>query len=269
MEIPLSTDNPVPLKLVFIPPGEFSMGSPEPEVGRKPDEKLHPVRITRGFYLSVTEITQAQWEAVMHTAPWKGKPQVQEGTTLPAVCIGWEQANEFCRTLSALEKKEFRLPTEAEWEYAHRAGGKTTYSFGDDPAQLTEFAWFREEPNATTAQHKFAQPVGTKAANPFGLYDMNGNVWEWCFDHYDKKYYEASPENNPQGPTSGSFCVRRGGSWQSDPTIFRAAYRSVESPSNTNVVDLGFRLAMSVGETPSALETGSATDQEATNSGND
>ena len=188
-------ENSIGMVLVPIPAGEFLMGSPETEPGRRDNEVQHQVTLTKPFLLGVHEVTQGQWQAVMGTTPWKGKEFVKEGDDYPATYVSWHDAVEFCRKLSEKEGLEYRLPTEAEWEYACRAGTTTAYSFGDDASELGEYAWYRE--NARNVGQKYAHTVGQKKPNPWGLYDMHGNVWEWCSDWYGD--YPSGSVTDPQG----------------------------------------------------------------------
>ena len=235
--------NSIGMKLNLIPAGEFMMGSPADEADRQEHEgPQHNVRITKAFYLGVTEVTQGQWFAVMKTKPWEGKEYVKDGDNYPATYVSWDDSVEYCQKLSALEGKRYRLPTEAEWEYACRGGKSTLYSFGSNSSLLKNFAWFDE--NAWNIDEKFAHVAGTKQSNPFGLYDMHGNVWEWCSDGYDKEYYSASPVSDPAGPSTGSDRVNRGGSWFNTAGYCRSALRSGGDPSS-RYDSLGFRLVLS------------------------
>ena len=155
----------------------------------------------------------------MGTEPWWGK----EGPNYPATYVSWNDAVAYCKKLSEKEGKTYRLPTEAEWEYACRAGTKTAWSFGNDEKVLGDYAWYEE--NADDIGEEYAHQVGLKKPNAFGLYDTHGNVFEWCHDYYEEDYYQQSPTNDPQGPESGSFRVLRGGSWN-----FLRALRSFRSP---------------------------------------
>jgi formylglycine-generating enzyme required for sulfatase activity len=174
----------VAMDMIWIEPGTFLMGSPESEQGRGENEgPQHEVMISRGFYLGKFELTQEQWEGVMETSPWSGdkgndKYDVQEQRDHPAVYISWNDVQEFVHRLNvAAGDSLYRLPTEAEWEYAARAGTATRWSFGEDESRLGDYAWY--EKTAAHAQLGYGQPVGTKLPNPWGLYDMYGNVWEW------------------------------------------------------------------------------------------
>ena len=243
--------NSIGMKLKLIPAGEFMMGSSKSAeaVAKEFDTKAeyyenehpqHRVRITRPFYLGTTEVTQGQFEAVMGTSPWKDKTYVKAGSDYAASYLSWEDAVEFCERLSAKEGKTYRLPTEAEWEYACRAGSRTAYSFGDDSSDLGPYAWF--EDNADEANEKCAHQVGRKRANSWGLYDMHGNVYEWCSDWYEGDYYANSPTDDPSGPATGSTRVARGGSWYRSPWRCRSANRIRDTPVIRNG-NLGFRVA--------------------------
>ncbi len=179
------------MELRLIPAGEFTMGSPRSEKGRGDNEHQHRVRVTKPFYLSVYEVTQAEYEKVMGA-----NPSYFKGANRPVNEVSWDDATEFCKRLSAKEGKTYRLPTEAEWEYACRAGTATQYSFGGDGAKLGDRAWYRR--NSDDNLH----PVGEKKPNAWGLHDMHGNAREWCQDRYDLEYYWESPVDDPQGPSS-------------------------------------------------------------------
>jgi WD40 repeat protein/formylglycine-generating enzyme required for sulfatase activity len=230
-----SITNTIGMKLNLIPSGTFMMGSPEGEPDRSDNEHQHPVTISKAFYMQTTEVTQGQWKALMGTEPWKGGRNVEEGTDYPAVYVSYDDAVEFCRKLSKQEAVEYRLPTEAEWEYACRAGAKTRWSFGDDEKALGDYGWY--DRNASGYAHQ----VGEKKPNAFGLYDMHGNVWEWCSDYYSKDYYKGSPKQEPQGPAAGSSYVFRGGSWFDLTLRTRSTFRNNNTREFSNV-DLGFRL---------------------------
>ncbi|WP_197454779.1 SUMF1/EgtB/PvdO family nonheme iron enzyme [Stieleria varia] len=234
-----SITNSIGMRLNLIPAGTFLMGSPATEQDRQDDETQHRVTLTKDFYLGTTEVTQGQWESVMGTTPWKGQRYVKEGSNVAATYVSWEDAVEFCKKLSAKEGKTYRLPTEAEWEYACRGGTTTAYGFGDDPTGLSEYGWF--DGNAWDVEQKFAHEVGLKRANAFGLYDMHGNVWEWCSDW--KADYPAGSVTDPQGPSTGSLRGFRGGSWYDVAGYCRSADRNFISPGFRSY-DLGFRVAV-------------------------
>lgn len=233
--------NSLGANMLLIPAGSFTMGSPASDSDAVSDEKPQfGVTISKAYYLGETEVTQGQWKAVMKTEPWKGKVFVREGDNYPATFISWDDATEFCRRLSAREGRSYRLPTEAEWEYACRAGSTRRYSFGDSATNLSEHGWF--DKNAWDADEKYAHAVKQKRPNAFGLYDVHGNVREWCSDWYGE--YPTTPVVDPVGPTEGSFRVFRGGSWYDDAAFCRSAFRIRRTPDFRNG-SLGFRLALS------------------------
>ena len=223
--------NTIGMKLKLIPPGEFTMGSPEREPGRGIDEIQHLVKITKPFYLSAHEVTQQQYKQVM------GKnPSISVGATKPAENITWDDAVKFCRMLSELEEGvTYRLPTEAEWEYACRAGSSTAYSFADDARQLGKYAWYYKNSDNTT------HPAGEKLPNAWGLYDMHGNVFEWCQDWYDHRYGRLKVVSNPAGPVGGQYRVLRGRAYVSRPALIRSASR-YHSPPDHQSSAFGFRV---------------------------
>jgi len=236
---PKEVVNTIGMKLLLIPAGTFTMGSPDSEKYHFDNETQHQVTLTKPFHMGRTEVTQGQWKKVMGTEPWKGKTYVKEGDDYAAVYVSWDDAVEFCKKLSAMEGKVYRLPTEAEWEYACRGGTKTAFSFGNDDAELGKYAWFHG--NAWDIDEKYPHGVAQKLPNPFGLHDMHGNVWEWCSDWYDD--YPSTPLTDPRGPSSGSSRVLRGGSWVSVPYVVRCAYRLLNTPEYRSGDD-GFRLVL-------------------------
>jgi sulfatase modifying factor 1 len=238
IELP-SITNTIGMTFNKIPAGTFTMGSPATETDRQDNETQHPVTITKPFYMQTTEVTQGQWKEVMGTEPWKGEQYVKEGPNNAATYVSWDDAVAFCKKLSEKESKTYRLPTEAEWEYACRAGTETTWNFGDDEKALGDYAWYRE--NAWDIGEAYAHQVGLKKPNAFGLYDMHGNVFEWCHDYYGEDYYKQSPAKDPTGPTSGSSRVLRGGSWGLDSRVTRSAFR-LRSVAGVRSHHYGFRL---------------------------
>ena len=196
--------NTIGMKFVLIPKGTFMMGSPSNESGRDSDEKQHKVTLTKGFYMGTTEVTQAQWKAIMGD-----DPSYFKGDDNPVEIVSWNDAQEFIKKLNRKDgTNKYRLPTEAEWEYACRAGSKTKFCFGDSDSRLGDYAWYSN--NSSSKTHSVAQ----KKPNAWGLYDMHGNVYEWCGDWYDKNY-PGGYVTDPKGPSSGSYRVYRGGSWGS------------------------------------------------------
>jgi len=211
-------------EFVKILAGGFQMGS---ESGDGDEKPAHLVRITKTFELGRYLVTQAQWEAAMGSNPSQFK-----GADLPVETVSWNDVQEFLSKLNARKDGyRYRLPTEAEWEYAARAG--TT---GDNAGDLDSTAWYRENSNSQT------HPVGQKQANAWGLHDMLGNVWEWCQDWYGENYYQNSPAEDPQGPSSGALRVLRGGTWVGNSRVVRVAYRGRNNPDFRNDF-IGFRCA--------------------------
>ncbi len=211
------------------------MGSDSNDLMYEPDEApVHDVVITKGLYLGIYEVTQAQWTAVM-----KNNPAIfqifDDSPSHPIEYITWNQAQIFISQLNKKGLGNFRLPTEAEWEYACRAGTTTAYSWGDKMATngKSEYTWANSRSFART------HPVGTKQPNPWGLYDMNGNVWEWCQDWYAA--YDSEPHTDPKGPTEGEMKVFRGGSWFDFYEAHRSANRHKHAPDEAYAA-VGFRL---------------------------
>ena len=221
------------MEFAFIPPGLFKMSSSEEVEDREDDEKLHMVLLTQGFYMQTTPVTQAQWESVMQNNPSEFKGD----RNLPVENVSWEDTQVFIGRLNEKERgRVFSLPTEAQWEYACRAGTETKFYIGDSEADLDRAGWHSGNSDGQT------HPVGQKEPNGFGLYDMHGNVWEWCQDWYDKNYYRNSPPTDPKGPSSGSYRVLRGGSWFGRGRYLRCADRDWYDPA-ARLDGLGLRLA--------------------------
>lgn len=223
--------NSIGMKLRLIEPGEFMMGS---EKGDKQEKPVHKVKITQAFYIGVYEVTQEQCEKIMGKNPSSFK-----GANLPVDSVGWKDAEEFCKKLSEKEGVEYFLPTEAQWEYACRAGSNTEYYWGDK--MDNEFCWF------TGTSARKTHDVGTKKPNDFGLYDMSGNVYEICSDWYDENYYTVSPEEDPKGPEKGAAKAIRGGSWNNRETYCRSASR-VDLSDRAEMQRIGFRVCCVVSE---------------------
>ena len=237
-----SLSNGESMEFVWVPSGTFQMGSPSSEAGRDNDEgPVHEVTISKGFYLGKYEVTQGQWEAVMGTTPWRGEYGVRSGSAYPAVYVSWNDAQEFIGRLnSAAGSEVYRLPTEAEWEYACRAGTTIRWSFGDDESQLTHYAWYIA--NTWYVGEHYGHRVGTLRPNAWGLYDMHGNVWEWVHDWHDEDYYSRSSLVDPWGPLTGSGRVVRGGSFfYCSARSVRSAIRNDVSP-RARFCSIGFRL---------------------------
>jgi formylglycine-generating enzyme required for sulfatase activity len=237
--------NSIGMKFKLIPAGEFLMGAPESDSLHFAMPQ-HKVRITKPFYLGMFEVTQAEYEKVMGKNPSKFSKtgffadilKGMDTSSFPVETVSWDDAVEFCKRLSAKEGQTYRLPTEAEWEHACRAGSPTRYCFGDDGSRLVEYAWFK----ANSDEH--THPVGQKKPNAWGLHDMHGNVWEWCNDWYGEDYHAKSPKDDPPGPATGSTRVFRGGSWYNAAGRCQSKDRFVNYPTNRTSV-LGFRVARS------------------------
>jgi len=246
---------------VYIPPGEFLMGSPPDEPGRQPNEHRHKVILSQGFYMMTTEVTQKQWTAVMEDNP---SAFSDCGPDCPVENVAWTEVNRFIKRLNSQAKVKiersaenqplaepknrtgdveqdppgrlrYRLPTEAQWEYACRAGSRGWFYFGGDIWDLNGYAWYKN--NADGQPH----PVARKKANAFGLYDVHGNVWEWCQDY--ARAYPTKISIDPSGPAKGSFRVARGGSWYYPALEARSANRLYLAPDVGNY-NVGFRLVM-------------------------
>jgi formylglycine-generating enzyme required for sulfatase activity len=288
--MPRETTNSLGMRLVRITPGRFLMGSPRQEPGRKDDEETaHTVEITRGYYLGKYEVTRGEFAQFVKATGYQTEAEKSgEGSfgldargqfelharftwqtpgwlqtdDHPVVCVTWNDAAAFCRWLSKREGTTYRLPTEAEWEYACRGGTTTRFCSGDGEAGLArvgnvaDAALKRRFPGLDDARspasaandgHVFTAPVGKYEANAFGLHDMHGNVWEWCQDWFDRNYYFNSPKTDPQGPDTGEFRVLRGGSFRFGPDRARSGSRSGDARLHWNdpsarAVDLGFRV---------------------------
>lgn len=245
--------NGLTMRLVWCPAGEFTMGCSEFEFrkvlgfGKRIKHEQVPVTLTHGFWLGETEVTQAQWRTVMESTPWQGQADMKVGDEYPAVYVNYEDALDFCRKWSEQEQKagrlpagwEYRLPSSAQWEYACRAGTTTSYSFGDDSAELGKYAWF--EGNQKPGE-EHAQPVRQKRANPWGLYDMYGNVWEWCLDANGELPGGKDPLVKPGQQDKKPFWINRGGCFYNPAMLCLSGfYHSWQTTSHSNC---GFRVAL-------------------------
>lgn len=223
------------VEFIKIESGCFHMGrDPNTEQGAKDELPRHKVCITKPFYIGKTEVTQDQWMKIMDFNPSKFK-----GGDRPVERVSWNTVDEFLMVLNEQEwGARYRLPTEAEWEYAARAGTATRYFFGDDPGELAEYAWYA---NQDTAEQ--THPVAAKRPNPWGLHDVYGNVWELVNDRYGSEYYSHSPTDDPPGPNTGHLRVDRGGGWRHGEKHCRSAERDRVAPRLMES-DLGFRLVL-------------------------
>ncbi len=247
-EPPKEVVNSIGMKLKLVPAGEFLMGSPDSdEDALEHEAPPHRVRITQPIYLGIYQATRGQFgrfvEATRYqtdaekdgqggygreasSSKWVQSPQFtwrsagfEQTDDHPVVNVSWYDASAFCEWLSCQEGQPYRLLTEAEWEYACRAGTTMRFSFGDSEIILGQYAWYLANSNNQT------HPVGEKKANAFGLHDLHGNVWEWCWDEYDAEYYKKSPASDPRGPEQACHRVFRGGGWFNVPQDARSAYR--------------------------------------------
>jgi sulfatase modifying factor 1 len=273
--------NSIDMKLKLIKAGKFLMGSPKDEEGRYDNEgPQHEVEITKAFYMGAHPVTRGQFAAFVKAADYKteaekegkafgynaSKKAFDEGAYTwrdpgflqtadhPVVVATWNDATAFCVWLSKKEGKTYELPTEAEWEYACRAGTKTRFWCGDRDADLKgnaniADASFKEKYSAGDWAvswddgYAFTSPVGRFKANPWGLYDMHGNVWQWCADYYDGKYYENSNKKDPLNSSKSNSRVLRGGSWGHEPRHCRSAGRGINVPAN-RLSNFGFRVVL-------------------------
>jgi formylglycine-generating enzyme required for sulfatase activity len=267
MGVPVETTNSLGMRFVLIPPGEFDMGATADlidQLAKEAESKneavqivdslrsatpRHRVRLTRPFYLGVCEVTQMEFERVMGSNPSKFK----ENPNCPVEMVTWGEVTAFCSKLTESPREqaahaEYRPPTEAEWEYACRAGTTTLFSFGDDPQALTFCGWWLY---ASQRQQRQPQPVGQLRPNAWGLYDMHGNVWEQCQDWWSREYYGSSPVEDPMGPASGSKRVVRGGAWHDLPYFCVSLSRRDCGPGE-RYAGLGFRVVRAVSSSPAA-----------------
>ncbi len=224
----IDLSNDVKLEMILIPKGKFFMGSPDTEKGRGANELIHEVTISKSFFMGKFEVTQEQWQVVLGENPSEIK-----GIKLPVTNVSWNDSLRFIKKLNEITKRSFRLPTEAEWEYACRGNTKTAYSFDAEllPSQANFFGSDLAKP----------VPVGSYKPNALGLYDMHGNVWEWCNDWFAA--YSKNPAIDPQGPVNGEYRVLRGGSFVNRELSIRSAVRFLDTASYSFEFR-GFRLAL-------------------------
>lgn len=257
-ELTIQLGNGVEMPFVLIPAGSFLMGS---EKGADDERPLHRVVISKPFYMAKYELTQSQWEAVMGKHKWLSEltegDNEMSGPTKAMNVLSWNDCQQFISKLKAkVPSHSFALPTEAQWEYACRAGSTTEFQFGDDPSKVGDYAWFQGNmnwPGQPGFKGKaFYHDVGRKKPNAWGLYDMHGGVWEWCADRYNADYYFDSPLVDPIGPEEGRFRVLRGGSWFRYAKYARSSYRRFFHPEGSSdgvtawINDFGCRLVINV-----------------------
>ena len=232
----------VNMKMIWVEGGDFLMGCTS-EQGNCESDEQNVRRVTvDGFYIGMLEVTQSQWEKVVGTSIYQqwtkadisGSPSRGVGPDYPMYCVSWDEAMEFCRLLSNKMGRTYTLPTEAQWEYAARGGNKNEGAKYAGSNMIDAVAWYTDNSGSST------HIVGSKRANALGIYDMSGNVWEWCKDWYANSYVSYDT-NNPVGPSSGSNRVRRGGSWNFSASGCRVAFRNSSSPGNRRDY-LGFRV---------------------------
>jgi formylglycine-generating enzyme required for sulfatase activity len=248
------------IEFIWIPKGSFMMGSPATEEDRRTNEKQHRVNLTQGYWLGATEVTKGQFKQFVRATAYKttaekegscwiydGEWQNKSGYSWknlgfsqsddhPVACVSRHDAKTYIKWLNQQGQGRFSLPTEAQWEYAARAGTTTAYSFDNDASQLGDYAWYKKNSGKKT------QPVASKKPNPWGLYDMHGNVWEWTADWYDRTS-PSGTTTDPTGGNSGSTRVIRGGGWNATAQYLRSAFRYFGSPGYRNYY-IGFRLLL-------------------------
>jgi uncharacterized protein (TIGR02996 family) len=246
--------NSIGMDLVLIPAGSFLMGTPETEKGRSDEELLHEVTLSKPFYFGIFAVTQRQYEAVMGVNPSRFNREANGGPDHPVDRVGWSKAGEFCRRLSDLPEeakhgRNYRLPTEAEWEHACRAGdcSNPAFHFGDTASsRLANFDGSHLSGGADAGPYlERTARVGSYPPNAWGLYDMHGNVWNWCSDWYGADYYRTGPAVDPPGPDHGEFRILRGGAWYFDGRVCRTGYRCSHTTEDGNE-RMGFRVVMTV-----------------------
>ena len=254
-DAPREVKNSIGMTFIRISAGTFLMGSPAGELHRNADETQHEVTVTNPFFLGVHEVTQGQYEKIMGTNPsyWSangdGKQRFKnkDTTHYPVERVSWHDAIEFCKKLSAAEKRTYRLPYEAEWELACRAGTKTVFSAGNDFhsnfANINGLGYSSYGKETAGPFFRSTVRVGGYPPNDVGLHDMHGNVQEWCADWYGENYYKKCAKDDPPGPPQGSERVLRGGAWPSSAKACRSALRNHLPPDEKNYAT-GFRVVM-------------------------
>ncbi len=238
---PSAFTNSLGMKFVWIAPGSFKMGSAKSEKERKDDEYQHTVTLTKGFYMGIYTVTQEEWTAIMGKNPSK----FTDGKNLPVEQVSWSECQEFIKKLQEKEKKSYRLPTEAEWEYACRAGTTTPFSFGEtlSAEQANYNGKYVYGEGKTGTYREKTMPVGSFPPNAWGLFDMHGNVWQWCEDWYDEQF--TKKDSTDPLSTTGEVRSIRGGSWIDNPRECRSAFRGGCKPTLKHSL-IGLRLCLNM-----------------------
>ena len=254
--------NSIGMTLVPIPSGAFQMGSSDREPGRNNNEGQVEVTISKPFLISDTEVTQEQWTEVMGNSPWEGAVSnsfAKKGPRFPAVGITWDDAVAFCKELTILEREaekipsgvSYSLPTEAQWEYSCRAGSRKAYTFGHDASKLSDHAWWGGYiGNGNASSERYAHEVASKLPNAWKLFDMHGNVSEWCLDGFEDKLPGGK---DPVTPTRGYDRAVRGGAWVDGEKNCRSAWRWRDSSASSSY-SRGFRVVRTVDDLPSEVK---------------
>jgi formylglycine-generating enzyme required for sulfatase activity len=246
----------VTMKLVLVPAGEFMMGGKfsaaesAKRFGGKAahyvgEHPRHRVAISKPFYIGAFELTQAQWETVMGSKPYDGKMLTKTGPDFPVSWVQWVEAKEFCAKLSKKLGKKIALPTEAQWEYACRAGSETEFCYGDNPATVSDYGWLGSNMVDNDKNKTYARKGGLLKPNAWGLYDMHGNVWEWCADLYAQDFYASGNEVDPLCK-EGKTVASRGGSWYNGAVNLRSTARNSWTGAKYRHYNYGFRVILEV-----------------------
>jgi formylglycine-generating enzyme required for sulfatase activity len=257
----LDLGNGVKMELVLIPAGEFMMGNKFPaaeavklfggkEATYANEYPRHKVTISKPFYMGVYEVTQAQWETLMDSKPYAGKMVTKVGPEYPVSWAHSNEAIEYCSKLSKKLGKTVKLPTEAQWEYACRAGSDTAFCYGDDPKKIGEYGWFGGNMIDNEKVKTYARKGGLLKPNAWGLYDMHGNVWEWCRDWYSKDIYASGQNVDPEYTTETKHSTSRGGSWYNGEICLRSAARNSWTGPNYRHYNYGFRVIVEPDSSP-------------------
>ena len=247
--LPVKTTNSIGMKLILIPPGQLTMGSPLGEEWHRKDEVQHEVTLSQAFYMGTAEVTQGEWKSLMPK-----NPSFFVDDALPVDTVNWLEAVAFCQKLSEKEHAKYRLPTEAEWEHACRAGTTTPFFTGQtintDQANYDGNYSYAGGPKGVFRET--TTTAGTFAANPWGVYDMHGNVWEWCADWYSP--YPSHAVKDPTGPAQGAARIVRGGCWINFPAVCRSANRGKTVPAIWNF-NFGFRVVRTLDQMRAAADS--------------